>query len=246
MDIDEFQWAKPDCDIYIRIEDSGAYHIPGEYRPLIYWAGDTHIRDGVPRKQIARDADFTFVAQKNAVGEIGDEWLPHAAHYVRNGDKRPYFLSAAMVLNAANPIFAERTRIAMQLPERYKRFGSVIVRPGIYHKEMANLYAQSLVVWHHSVGGDLAMRHFEGAACGAAVVCSRVLHNGMEETFGDLVVQYEDEPHLHYILNRAGTDPAARERMRERGRALQTLVKEKHMYKHRLERLVEKAEELTR
>lgn len=246
VDVDEFRWAKPDCDIYVRIEDSGTYEIPKAYRPLIYWCGDTHIADGVPRKQIAQDADFTFVAQKNAVGDIGDEWLPHSAWYTREGEQRSRFVSAALVLDKYNPVFRHRTELAQKIWARYKAKG-VTLKSGIYFKQMADLYGQSQIVWHHSVGNDLAMRHFEGAACGSAVVCSRVKDNGIEEIFGDLLFQYDTGEELMDILDRAA-DPrkALGEGLRERGRELHKLVTGRHMYRHRLERLVARCEALGR
>lgn len=249
-DIDQFDWAPPNCDIYIRIEDSGTYAVPTAYRPLIYWCGDTHIQDGVDRKQIALAADFTFVAQKNAVGDIGDEWLPHSAWYAREGESRPMFVSAAMVLDPdACSLFRPRTALAGKIQDRYgvpfAGTNRVVIKSGIYFKRMADLYGRSLIVWHHSVGNDVAMRHFEGAACGAAVVCSRVKDNGIEDIFGDLLFQYDTGEELMNILDRAA-DPrkALGEGFRERGRELHKLVTAKHMYRHRLERLVEKCEKM--
>ena len=246
VDVDEFQWASPNYDIYIRIEDSGTYEVPLSYRPLIYWCGDSHIPDGAPRKQIAHDADFTFVAQKNAVGDIGDEWLSHSAWYSREGDTfRSPSVSAAMVLDPdACSIFRPRTTLATEIRDRYGAC-HVTIRSGIYFKRMADLYGRSQVVWHHSVGNDVAMRHFEGAACGAGVVCSRVIDNGIEDVFGDLLFQYDTNEELFDILDRAA-DPrkALGEGFRERGRELHKLVTAKHMYRNRLERLVEKCQEL--
>lgn len=255
IDVDKFQWAPPNYDIYLRIEDSGTYTVPSSYRPLIYWCGDTHIADGVDRKQIAQDADFTFVAQKNAVGDIGDEWLPHSAWYSRESDERPLLVSAAMVLDPdACSIFRPRTTLATEIRDRYgvpfdgvhsAGTNRVTIRSGVYFKKMADLYGNSLIVWHHSVANDVAMRHFEGAACGAAVVCSRVKDNGIEDIFGDLLFQYDTGEELMDILDRAAdTRKALGEGFRERGRELHKLVTARHMYRHRLERLVGKCEGL--
>ncbi len=244
VDVDEFRWASPNCDIYIRIEDSGLYTVPSAYRPLIYWCGDTHISDGVDRKRIAEDADFTFVCQKNAVGDIGDEWLPHSAFYSREGEDRRLFVSAAMVLGADNPIFRRRTELAQAIRRRYAD-RNVEIGTGIYFKRMADLYGRSKIVWHHSVGNDVSMRHFEGAACGAAVVCSRVVDNGIEDIFGDLLFQYDTDEELFDILDRA-SDPYyyLHDGFPYCGRELHKLVTAKHMYRNRLERLVEKCETL--
>lgn len=254
-DIDEYNWAPPNCDVYVRIEDSGTYEVPKAYRPLIYWCGDSHISDGVDRKRIAKDADFTFVAQKNAVGDIGDEWLPHSAWYSRESENRPIFVSAAMVLDSdACSIFRPRTTLATEIRDRYGApldpvhfagRNQVVIRAGMYFKQMVDMYQRSQIVWHHSINNDVTMRHFEGAACGAAVVCSRVKDNGIEDIFGDLLFQYDTGEELMDILDRAAdTRKALGEGFRERGRELHKLVTGKHMYRHRLERLVARCEEL--
>ena len=238
VDVGEFQWAPSNCDVYIRIEDSDSYHTPEAYRPLVYWCGDTHIQDGVPRKQIARDADFTFVAQKNAVGEIGDEWLSHAAWYAFEPEKTPRLcISSAVTLDTANPIFAPRTRIAKRIVQS---FDEVYIRGGIYFKEMSNMYANSLMVWNHPVNNDIGMRVMEGFACGACVVTGRIKDNGLEDVFGDeLVLQYDTEEECLDLIQKGRADPAD---CRERGRAGREIVMRGELYKHRLQQLVKRCE----
>ena len=77
------------------------------------------------------------------------------------------------------------------------------------------------------------------------MVCSRVKDNGIENIFGDLLFQYDTDEELMDILDRAANPRRALdEGFRERGRELHKLVTAKHMYRNRLERLVEKCVEL--
>lgn len=242
VDIDEFMWAKPDCDVYVRIEDSGAYRVPETYRPLVYWCGDSHISDGVPRKQLAREADFTFVAQKNAVGDIGDEWLPHTCWYTPEPEKSPKWLvSSAVTLSDKNPIFAERAEIAGRIKVLFGKH--VNIKTGIYFKDMARLYADSHVVWNHPVNFDLGMRVFEAFGCGACLVTGHIKDNGLEDIFGDIPLQYDTSPDCMKLIEHCWAKP---DDCRERGMAGRKIIQEGHTYHHRLERLVAKCEELVK
>lgn len=232
-----FQFRDIKCDLYLRIDDSLGYEFP-DYKPLIYLCSDTHVVDGVTRGDIAEKAGFTFVAQKNATqaeGGIGDEWLPHAAWFTNEHSpgKDCYDVSSCMTLG--NGLFADRTRIAQAIREKYP---VVHIGRGAIHEEMASIYANSLVVWHHSVNNDIAMRHFEAAAIGTPVVSSRIEGNGMEEVFADLVYQYDDEGECMVKIDALLSGCYARG---GRGRDFRKLVLAKHMYANRVERVLEVA-----
>lgn len=242
----EFKWRDADCDIYIRIDDSQNFETPPIYHPLIYLASDAHVPDGVNRKKIAFEADHTFFCQKNAesllygAGEY--EWMPHAAWFFPERAKEPHLdVCSFMVLGPDDhSLFGERSRLARRLASELDR-SRVAIRKGPIHDNMATGYKNSRIVWHHSVGNDIAMRIFEGAACGACVVSNRIVDNGMADIFGDLIPQYETADECMDLIRSLLAKPAECE---ERGRELRTLVERMHRYRHRVDRVLGRAEEL--
>lgn len=253
----EVQWRKPDCDVYVRIDDSGAYAAPWGYRPLIYLCSDTHVQDGVNRVTIVEDSDVAFIAQhsawvdleerfKNGGGRMKSvEWMPHAAWFFPERKAMPveWDVCSYMVRShEGHSIFGERTKLSHRILDELRTKGRRIqIGQGPIHHEMANDYAASRIVWHHSVGNDIAMRHFEGAACGACVVSSRIKDNGMEELFGDLIPQYDTPAEcidlIRSLLAKTGE-------CEERGRELRKLVEACHQYRHRVDRVLGKAKGL--
>lgn len=258
----DYQWRPPDCDFYLQIDDSRSYETPSIYRPLIYLCSDTHVPDGVDRGVIAGNADFTFVCQVNG-GEVlvasmtepkPMAWMPHAAWFFPERAKEMKFdVCSHMVLGQTDhPIFGERSQLChrivdelcQRVPDRSgNKVYRVRIRSGIFHHEMADNYAVSRIVWHHSVGNDLAMRIFEGAACGACVVSNRIKDNGMEEIFGDLIPQYDTADECINLIRSLLDKPKECE---ERGRELRKLVEGQHRYVDRVDRVLDKAKEWMR
>jgi len=253
----EAAWREIACDVFVRIDDSQSFDTPDWCRPLIYLCSDTHVSDGVKRHKIAFEADHTFFCQKNAksiqYGTGQYEWMPHAAWFFPERQKvLSLDVCSFMVLGEdIHPIFGERSRLARRLddilnerlthdtPESLREFKTKI-RGGVFHQEMAAEYARAHIVWHHSVGNDIAMRHFEGAACGACVVSSRIVDNGME-IFGDLIPQYDTSDECIDLIRSLLAKP---DECAERGRELRKLVEGRHRYAHRVDRVLAKAEEL--
>lgn len=237
------RWSKTRCNAYLRIDDSGGYATPEWMRPTVLLLTDTHVPDGVDRQQMAdgvRDADgYVFVAQKNAVGSIGDEWLPHSAYYFPDRPSKPSLdVASCMVLSDRNALFAERTALALRIRER---FAKTDVCWGPIHDRMADLYANARIGWNCSVGGDVNMRCFEVAAAGACLVTDQIDDNGFDEIFDDLAVTYRGVDDMLGKIDHLLSHP---DECRERGEALCNVVGERYTYAHAARRVVEKLREI--
>lgn len=262
----ECMWRPPDCDVYLRIDDSLMYDTPPEYRPLIYYCSDSHVQDGVGRAEIAAGADWTFCAQRDATkpfGGFGDAWLPHRAWFRPEPQERKVGIASCITLSDNN-LFGPRTRLARRIASKVPKLsqaplaGQIVIRGGVWHSPMAQLYSQSQIVWHCGVGNDIPMRILEGAACGACVVSSRITDNGLEDMFGDLIPQFDipqdclnagddlqheidtPDPCIDLLCDLLSKpDECA-----ERGRAIREIVLDRYCYEHAVNAILDKAIDL--
>lgn len=236
------RWADTRCDAYLRIDDSGGYRTPHWMRPIILLLSDTHVPDGVDRLDLAtrarNDGGYVFVAQKNAVGEVGDAWLPHAAYYFPGRPSPEYDIASIMVLSCSNPLFSARTILASRIVSEFKR---ARIEQGPIHEDMAGIYASSRIVWNCSVGCDVSMRCFEAAAAGACLVTDQIDDNGFDELFDELPITYAGGDDMVGKLGDALRRP---DECRERGEALCNVVRRSHTYRHRLDTVLAKIREI--
>ncbi|HUW82212.1 MAG TPA: glycosyltransferase [Phycisphaerae bacterium] len=232
----------PGCDVYIRLDDGFVYDLPEDWRPLIYYAVDTHHNyDGVDRLAIAKGCDHVLCSLKQTADEwVKDianvEWMPHAAYFYPKSDGvRQFDVASAMNLST-HPLLVERSWIAMGLKQMLGDNSRIVT--GVHFDAMAQLYASSKIVWNHCVRGDLTMRMFEAAACGACVVTNAA--TGLSDIFGDTPVVYETVPELIDTLHAVLRNP---QEWTERGKQM-TEIAVKHGYKDRMARVLKIAEGL--
>jgi len=230
-------------DLYLWI-DSGVKHVPAHLArlgcPKACYLIDTHLDPDV-RLEIARHFDYTFLAQKDQVewfrrrGVANAAWLPLACspelhaigRRVRNYD-------VAYVGSVDGDATDRRPRLLRAIRDRFPN--SRIGR--FWPHEMAEIYAQSKIVFNACVNHDVNMRVFEGMASGALLITDEA--GGLEDLFEDgkhLVVYRRDEDAIP-LIERYLMDTEARERIAAAGQAL---VRSRHTYDLRLQSIVDAA-----
>lgn len=163
-------------------DDLSVDNIP---HPWGYWAVDSHLGPNI-RIEKARKADLVWCAQKPFVHTLAKEgikasWLPLAAepalhritHFRPNSpDKDLVFVGHLQDPSMTN-------RIAF-LDRLFKSVRSPWFEYGVFHEDMANVYARGRVGVNHAVRDDLNMRFFELGAIGIPQLAdSRMV--GLEE-----------------------------------------------------------------
>jgi GT2 family glycosyltransferase/tetratricopeptide (TPR) repeat protein/2-polyprenyl-3-methyl-5-hydroxy-6-metoxy-1,4-benzoquinol methylase len=223
-------------NLHIFVDDGFAYAIPGDLRPQVFWAIDTHIDFGLACKRAA-DADFVFAAQRNGAERLTQflgrkvEWLPLACDrviHVRQDVAIFYNLSFV-----GNLVGKERMRLIRILQSEIPE-----VHVGRhYFEEMAAVYSASRLVFNRSVVDDINMRVFEALCSGSLLITNNLEENGQGDLFQEskhLVTYSSDEELLdkvrYYLKNEA-----VRARIAAAG---QQEVIAKHTYRHRMERLL--------
>ncbi len=243
--VDEIFAALPQKpDLYLWVDPAGRYFPPGIERLPIPTAGylvDVHL--GRWREQAARFFDAVFIAQKDylerfrrAVGHDQVYWLPLAAasdvHYDHH---LPRIYEVGFVGHIARA--HRRTPRARRLRQIAGRFHTNDWARVYTPEEVGRIYSQSRIVFNCSIAGDVTMRVFEGAACGALVLTDAIA-NGLEELFeiGREIVVYRDDADLMEKIEYYLTHEEEREAI---ARAGQRRVLQEHTYLHRMQRLVE-------
>lgn len=231
-------------DFYLWVDPAGRY-FPAEIEtltiPTACYLIDVHL--GHWRSAAARFFDVVFVAQKDHVAEmrriVGHDqvhWLPLAAavdvHY-DHGLPRIYDVGFVGNISVAHQRTARQRRLRLltaQFPmnDPYRHYPP---------SEVGTIYSQSKIVFNTSIAGDVTMRIFEGAACGALVLTDAV-QNGLTELYKpneELVVFDDDEDLLtktRYYL--------AHDKEREAiARAGQVRTLAQHTYRHRAQQIVD-------
>ncbi|MBC7227531.1 MAG: glycosyltransferase [Thermoflexales bacterium] len=243
--VDEIVAALPEKpDFYLWIDPAGRYFPPGIERlpiPTACYLIDVHL--GTWREQAARFFDAVFIAQKDylerfrrAVGHEQVYWLPLAAapdvHYDHG---LPRIYEVGFVGNIARA--HRRTPRARRLRRIAERFRTNDFDRIYSPEEVGRVYSQSRIVFNCSIAGDVTMRIFEGAACGALVLTDSVA-NGLEELFeiGREIVVYRDDADL---MEKIAYYLAHEEEREAIARAGQQRTLREHTYLHRMRKLVE-------
>ncbi|WP_352429222.1 glycosyltransferase [Thermoflexus sp.] len=230
-------------DLYLWIDPAGRYFPPGIEDlpiPTACYLIDVHL--GRWREAAARFFDAVFIAQKDhldrfrrAVGHDQVYWLPLAAALdVHRDHGLPRIYEVGFVGNIARA--HRRTPRARRLKQIAARFHTNDFYRPYTPEEVGRVYSQSRIVFNCSIAGDVTMRIFEGAACGALVLTDAVA-NGLEELFeiGKEIVVYRDDADLmekiaYYLRHDAEREAIAR--------AGQRRVLAEHTYLHRAARLI--------
>ena len=141
----------------------------------------------------------------------------------------------ASIMTLANTLlFRKRTNLAVALRREFME--RAVIGSGVRHGDMANFYGWSRVCWNQSISADLNMRVFEGAANGCCVVTDPAI--GMKELFGDSVVTYPRNAEAEQVIetiDRVLVDGS----WRDYGERARKICLDKHMYKHRVARVLE-------
>jgi hypothetical protein len=231
-------------DLYLWIDPAGRYFPTGIERlpiPTACYLIDVHL--GTWRYQAARFFDAVFVAQKDhldsyrqALGHDQVWWLPLAA---ASDVHRQYDLPRIYDVGFVGNI--ERSHRKTARPRRLKLIAERFRINDFYRsytpEEVGQVYSQSRIVFNTSIAGDVTMRVFEGAACGALVLTDSV-DNGLDELFniGSEIVTYSDDTDLldkvaHYLAHNEERDRIAR--------VGQQRVLTEHTYEHRAQKVVD-------
>jgi len=231
-------------DLFLWIDPAGRYfpfNIEDLPVPTACYLIDVHL--GTWRYQTARFFDLVFIAQKDylerfrrAAGHDQVYWLPlAAAPDVHRDWGLPRIYDVGFVGNIAR---------AHRKTARVRRLGLIA---GRFHtndfyrtympEEVGKVYSQSRIVFNCSIAGDVTMRLFEGAACGALVLTDAIA-NGLEELFepGREIVIYQDDEDM---LKKIAYYLAHEEEREAIARAGQRRILREHTYAHRMTKMVE-------
>ncbi|REK31796.1 MAG: glycosyltransferase, partial [Planctomycetota bacterium] len=205
-------------------------------RPSVWWAIDTHL-DFERCLGKARQADFTFAAQKNGtlrLNESGLEtatWLPLACDPVLHGRcETPKVRDVCFI---GNVLPGERQRLLGLLRQRYP---DMLVDRRFF-EEMAETYSASRTVFNRGVADDVNMRVFEALCSGSLLVTNALDDNGQAELFTDgrELATYAGDDELLEKLNYYLQHDQLREQIAACGRAA---VLKRHTYRRRMETIL--------
>lgn len=233
--------VKNDFDLCIKIDDGLSNH---EWRkdlhPSMYYIIDSHLEEESDwRKEAIVKGNFDYIvtAQRNGGHALGvkSTWIPTACdpvkHYVGIYTK---LYDVCFIGNFHSKFGLARVDYCDRLFREFPNFfwGFRVFR------EMAEKYAESRIVFNHSLNSDINMRAFEACCSGSFQITSRIKDNGFEEIFeeGKHLVTYGSEEEMvdkikYYLKNKD---------LRERiARAGCKHVIENHTYLHRSRAMLE-------
>lgn len=217
-------------DYYIAVDDGRHYFFPQDLHPSAFWAIDIHITpmcDGV----VGTSFDRVFCAHPKGArilqnfGLANVQWLPLGCDeqvHVAKPEAKKYDIG--FVGNIGK---GKRGQMLEAIKQRYpnSHIGTADFR------EMASIYAQSRIVFNHSLRGDVNMRLFEGTASGTVVLTDRV--EGLQDLFQEDVdlLAYSSQDEAFKKIDLLLADASMRDRI---GRAGQEKALTEHTYKHRV------------
>lgn len=201
-------------DLFLCIDPSNRYFPLGVEEleiPTVCWLGDIHL--GAWRKEVAKFFDLVLLphadylpAYRQVVGHDQVEWLPlYLSPRVAEvpGLARVYevgFVGNTAPAHRATP----RARRLELLRAHFRMNEQMTLRTPA---QMSEIYSQSKLVFNNTINGDLNLRLFEGAACGALLLTDATA-NGLPDCFevGRELVVYQDDQDLldkvrHYLAH---------------------------------------------
>jgi len=231
-------------DFFLWIDPAGRYFpldIEASPIPTACYLIDVHL--GKWRFEVARFFDVVFVAQKDYVEplrtRLGHQqvyWLPlAAADDVHFDHQVARVYEVGFVGNLARA--HEKTSRRRRLQRLHKHFTMNDWSRSYTPAEVGAVYSRSKIVFNTSIAGDVTMRIFEGAACGALVLTDAV-RNGLEELYrpGEEIVIFVDDDDLLEKVRYYLAHEAEREAIARAGQA-RTLAQ--HTYRHRAQSILE-------
>ena len=224
-------------DLFVFMDDGLIDSIPGHLQPSVWWAIDTHLEYRRALK-VAREADWTFAAQKRGVERLEADgvdnaaWLPLACDpdiHGRQQTETPFDIAFV-----GHVFPGERQRLLDEIARRYPN--SYVGQ--CYLEEMANVYSSAKIVFNRSLKDDVNMRVFEGLCSGSLLVTNALPPDtGQEELFerGRHLATYDDEEELWHTLEFYLSNDDERQRIAQAGCEE---VLRKHTYRHRMEAIL--------
>jgi hypothetical protein len=169
--------------------------------PTVGYLGDVHL--GKWWEQVARFFDVVFIPHKDyldnfrrVVGHNQVYWLPLSVPPdVKPQPGLPKIYDVGFVGNVVRT--HRRTGRQRRLRLIAGRFRTNEFARTYTHQELSQVYSQSRIVFNNTINGDVNLRIFEGAACGALVLTDSDA-NGLGELFeiGREIVVYGDDADL--------------------------------------------------
>ena len=226
-----------DYDLYLRIDHGDDYlvRLPSRLRPSVFYAIDTHLPHSWRKiRHAARWYNMVCCAQREAAHRLPEaEWLPLACDEEAHGaGDTPARWDVACVGSEGG---VPRKFYLQALRERYPN--SFIGRAD--YTQLGSIYSQARVGFNYSIADDVNMRIFEVLAAQTLLLTNALRHDalihlGLRDRH-ELVIYRTPQEILQcidYYLAHAD----------ERGRiaaAGAAVVRERHTYAHRVQRLLE-------
>ncbi len=189
--------------------------------------------------QFARDFDIVFIAHKPALELFKEKgiknvfWVPPACDPEIHGkktEKRLYDIGFVGALNPENN--PERVDLFNKLKQRFHTYYEKC-----FLERMAEVFAQSKIVFNKSIAGGLNMRVFEVLASGSMLLTNKANGSGLQDLFQDRkhLVIYRNQYELieladYYLKNDEEREEIAVEGMKK--------VLDEHTYRHRADDMI--------
>lgn len=232
-------------DLFIAVDDGQAYgfKVKPKGGPMAYWAIDTHIN--MEQQVVKADhADMVFAAQRESVEELARltkkpvYWLPLACD--------PDTHCADAVEKTFDTCFIGNVHKGLH-DGRIDALDVLFKASGLFYygqkffRNVANTYAQSKIVFNHSLKNDINMRVFEAMASGSMLLTDRIVNNGFEDLFDEtMLATYGNMEELGRSVKYYLENEGEREAIAATGKEC---VLNLHTYKRRMETALNKMKE---
>ncbi len=232
-------------DVYLRV-DHGDYStdLPRDLRPKAFYAVDTHLlRSWKQIRRLAEGYDLVLCAQRKAAETLPRAiWIPLGCDpQVHRPRQLPQKYDLAFVGNDGG---VPRKFLLQEMRERYPN--SFVGRAP--YTQMAEIYGQAKIGFHYiectsPLKDHVSMRVYEVLASGTMLLAN-ALAQGTFESLGfrdrkELAV-YHSPREMFELMDYYLTHEEERRRIAQAG---QTLVMQRHTYRHRAEEITRALEE---
>jgi glycosyltransferase involved in cell wall biosynthesis/tetratricopeptide (TPR) repeat protein/precorrin-6B methylase 2 len=227
-------------DLYLWVE-TGLGSIPPDLQdhsiPKACYLIDSHIHFD-RHKEIARQFDFVFLAQKAYVEPMQAEgcervfWLPLGCDPEIHGEQIVEEIYDVGFVGSVTPAHVRRKKLLDRIDQHFS-----LHCDRKFMDEMAAVFAECRIVFNEAVNNDLNMRVFEALCSGRLLVTDEAPGSGLEDLFHDkkhLIIYNEDNliERIRYYLDH----PDERLRIAREGREE---VLNRHTYDHRAKFMLE-------
>ncbi len=227
----------PVYDGYVRFDHGDDYEVrlPSCLRPVVFYAIDTHLPKSWHKiRRAAPWYDLVCCAQRDAANRLpGAEWLPlvcdEACHGAREVSRR--WDVACVGHDGGVP----RKFYLQALRERYPN--SCIGQAD--YTQLGLIYSQARIGFNYSIADDVNMRIFEVLAAKTLLLTNALTHDalarlGLRDRHE--LVLYRTPQELFQLMDYYLAHAEERDSIAAAGAAV---VRERHTYAHRVQRLME-------